>query len=719
VGPRREHSRLPSALLAGGAVAAFAIALQALGVWRPIELKAYDLRMKATLPSGQGPVRPDIVILNISDESIEWMKERRKIGWPWHRGQFAALFRALSLEDFPATAVLFDFLTLVDLDPYGGEPELVAALRSPVPVFAATPFREDEVRRADRRADLGPLLERYEINVDSDGSVAPVERNKSVLFPMPGVAEALAGVCDVVTPEDSDGITRRYRILTRFRGKYYPSFVLAALMAREKTRRVEVRDRVVRVGSVSIPVERDGTIGLRYYRSGNSFKLLTAPDVLAGLESLEAKGQVTTFDPSLVADRFVFVGTDAAALFDLKVTSVAEALPGVEIHATALANVLEGTLMRTAPAWSAYLAIALGALLTALATRLTGPAAGGAAAAALFLGTGSINVALFQARWAVPLVAPLAAVALSYAVTSAANYLTEGRQRQRVKREFQRYLSPRVVEKILKTADALRLEGERKELTVFFLDFAGFTAMSETLDPAELVKLISEYHHQAAEEIFRTEGTIDKYIGDALMAFWNDPIAQPDHALRACLAAIGAQNRLRAFAARMRERGLPEIRARVGINTGIATVGNMGARGQVNYTVIGDEVNLASRLEGVNKEFGTGIIVSEATWLPAKERLEARELALIKVKGKKHPVRIFELIGARGEAPAGRLEAARRFEEGLSALRARRFGPALEVFEPLEAAKDAPSAVYAELCREYLRTPPPADWDGAYQMQTK
>jgi adenylate cyclase len=337
----------------------------------------------------------------------------------------------------------------------------------------------------------------------------------------------------------------------------------------------------------------------------------------------------------------------------------------------------------------------------------------------LFLGYAAGNVALFKAGWIVDLVAPLAAVALAYAAASALNFLYEGRQRLRVKREFARYLSPKVVDKILKNPDGLHLEGERKPLTVFFMDFAGFTSMSETLDPAELVKLVSEYHNEAAEEIFRTEGTVDKYIGDAIMAFWNDPIEQPDHALRACLAAVAAQRRLKAFADQMKARGLPEMTARIGINTGIATVGNMGAQNQVNYTVMGDEVNLASRLEGVNKEFGTKIIASEATYLPAKDRLEARELALIKVKGKKQAVRIFELLGPRGEVPAERLAEVREFERALADFRARRFPAALEAFRSLAARGDGAAKAYIEPGERYLAAPPPEEWDGWYQMEHK
>jgi adenylate cyclase len=251
------------------------------------------------------------------------------------------------------------------------------------------------------------------------------------------------------------------------------------------------------------------------------------------------------------------------------------------------------------------------------------------------------------------------------------------------------------------------------------MDFAGFTTMSEKLEPAELVKLISDYHNEAAEEIFANEGTVDKYVGDLIMAFWNDPIEQEDHALRACLSAVAAQKRLKRMAHMMKERGLPEMSARIGLNTGFATVGNMGAKNQVNYTVIGDEVNLASRLEGVNKEFGTDIIISEATYLPARDRLEARELALIKVKGRKMPVRIYELMGLKGEVPAERIEAARVFEGALKALQARRFAEAWETFTSLAQKGDAAAEVYAEVCEDYRREPPPEDWDRSYQMKGK
>jgi adenylate cyclase len=714
---RKDLPRPVQALLAGAAVALLVGLLQETKPVRFLEFKTRDTRMSWTLPAAapEGQFdHPEIGLVMITDQSIKWMEEESKRGWPWPREVFGFLFRACALGK--AKVILFDLFTHVDKDFFATEGQWAEDIKKSPPSYLAVPFSPESIERADKRQNLEALLKRYEVAVDSDGSVEFPDPYKSVLLPQPVVAEAIAGVSDVLTPRDEDGITRHYRILTKFRGRFYPSFALAALLAREGVRHLTIRDRILSVGRLSFPVDRDGMITLRFYPR---FRALPASSVLTGLWSIEDEKKVTTFDPKNVENRIILIGTDAAALFDLKVTPVTNVMPGTEMHATAIRNLLDRQFMRTAPVAVSILLMVLLSLATALITRFTSAAAGGGATAALLLGYGGLSVALFQAHWIVDLAAPLMAIVLAYAATSAVNFMHEGRQRLQVKRTFAQLVSPKVVDKILKHPDALHLEGERKPLTIFFMDFAGFTAMSEKLDPSELVKLISEYHNEAAEEIFRTEGTLDKFIGDAIMAFWNDPIEQPDHALRACLTAVAAQKKLLEMAKIMKERGLPEMSARIGLNTGVATVGNMGAQKQVNYTLIGDEVNLASRLEGVNKEFGTKIIISEATYLPAKEHLEVRELALIKVKGKKLPVRIFELIGRRGEAPPERLETVRKFEAALAEFRGRKFSKAWEMFLSLAQRGDHASEVYVGLCERYMNEPPHGDWDGSYQMETK
>jgi adenylate cyclase len=672
--------------------------------------------MKATQPPPAAPGQfdhPEIGLITITDESIQWLIDESKRPWPWPREVFGFMFRACAMGK--ARAILFDMITHIDVDAYGTEKEWAKDIQSGPPSFLATPFFKDPNKRLDARKDLDTLLGKYAVAADVDGSVEVPVRYVSVQLSVPVIAETPAGICDVSTLRDQDDIIRTYQMLSRFRGRYYPSFALSALMVREQVKSVQIRNRILTVGRLSIPVQHDGSILLRFYPV---FNALSASSVITGLWSIEDEKKVTSFDPAKVKDRIMLIGTNAAALYDLKASPVGE-IPGLNIHATALRNILGAEYLREVPgAFSVAIVIIL-ALGTALVTRFTSAALGASATVGIVAAYLGASVAIFSNHWIVDVVTPLVTIVFSYAAASALNFLHEGRQRMRIKRDFQSYVSPKVVEKILANPDALSLKGERKTLTMFFMDFAGFTSMSELLDPLELVALISEYHNEAAEEIFRTEGTIDKYMGDAIMAFWNDPIAQEDHPFRACLTAVNAQKRLRAMAIKMKERGLPEMRARIGINSGVATVGNMGAKHQVGYTVIGDEVNLASRLEGVNKEFGTEIIVSEAARLPAGDRIDVRELALIKVKGKKVPVKIFELIGLKGEAPAERLEKARQFEAAFAEFRARRFNKAWELFLSLSQKGDRPSEVYVSLCERYRTDPPPQDWDGSYQMDHK
>ena len=713
---RKELPKPVQALLTGAVVAAVVLSLHVLGAFRQLELKTRDLRMRWTRPAKGDPQQfdhPEIGIIMITDDSLGWLENTAKRTWPWPRDVLAVLFKACAMGN--SRAILFDMFTHLDKDTYLTEPEWAKEIAKSPPSYFAVPFSEAPVKNADKRDGLEDLLKKYEIAVDSDHSVEIPSPYASVQLSQPIIANTISGVCDVSTPRDEDKIIRHYRLLSRFRGRYYPSMALAGLMVREQVKSVQIRNGMLVVGRLSIPVERDGSIGLRYYRP---FAALGASAVISGVWSIEDDKKITSFDPARLQDRIVLIGPTAAALFDFKASPVGE-IPGTEVHATAIRNILQQEYLRELPALPMATIIMVLAIGTAIATRYTSATMGASVAVGLLASYTGASVLLFSNHWIVELVVPVMAILLAYAATSAVNFLHEGRQRLRIKRDFQSYVSPKVVEKILANPDALSLKGERKTLTMFFMDFAGFTSMSELLDPLELVALISEYHNEAAEEIFNTEGTIDKYMGDAIMAFWNDPIAQEDHALRACRTAVAAQKRLRQMAIKMKERGLPEMKARIGLNTGIATVGNMGAKHQVNYTLIGDEVNLASRLEGVNKEFGTEIIVSEATRIPAGDRIDVRELALIKVKGKKVPVRIFELIGMKGEAPAERLERAKAFETAFAEFRARRFHKAWEMFLSLSQKGDRPSEVYVSLCERYQSDPPPADWDGSYQMEHK
>jgi adenylate cyclase len=302
------------------------------------------------------------------------------------------------------------------------------------------------------------------------------------------------------------------------------------------------------------------------------------------------------------------------------------------------------------------------------------------------------------------------------------HFVGERKQRMLIKTMFSTYVNPSVVEELILNPEKLKLGGERKELTVLFSDIEGFTTISEGMSPEQLVGLLNEYLSAMTEIIFRNDGTLDKYEGDAIMAFWGAPIPQTDHALCACLSALQMSEKLASIRSVWKQQGKPALNMRIGINTGEMVVGNLGGMGKFDYTVIGDSVNLASRLEGANKQYKTGIMVSERTYELVKDKILGRELDLIAVKGRSAPLKIFELLQLRAAGMDGTLkEFLSTYGEGFLLYRERRWDEAKKMFEQALRLKsdDYPSRLYIERATHYSVNPPPDDWDGAFVMLTK
>ena len=290
-----------------------------------------------------------------------------------------------------------------------------------------------------------------------------------------------------------------------------------------------------------------------------------------------------------------------------------------------------------------------------------------------------------------------------------------------VRGAFSRYLSPQVVSQVLARPELLSLGGARRPMTAFFSDIAGFTSISERLSPEALVNLLNRYLSRMTGAITDHGGIVDKFEGDAIMAFWGAPLPQEDHALRACLAALDQKSLLEEFRAEVRAEGLPELNVRMGVHTGEMVVGNMGSEERFNYTVMGDAVNLASRLEGANKEFDTEIMISEDTLGRVRNEVEVRELDLIQVKGRHKPVRVYELLCRAGHLPPDSAEVRDAFENGLALYRAGEFEQAEGAFQVALATDpyDGPSLRFVERCRFFQQAPPPDDWDGVFTMTSK
>jgi adenylate cyclase len=307
-----------------------------------------------------------------------------------------------------------------------------------------------------------------------------------------------------------------------------------------------------------------------------------------------------------------------------------------------------------------------------------------------------------------------------YLIITVYRYFTEEREKKKIRGAFQYYLTASVITEILKDPSKLKLGGDKKNLTVMFSDIRGFTTISEKLTPEELVRLLNEYLTVMTDIVFKYEGLLDKYIGDAIMAVFGAPLEQPDHALRGCQTALEMMAELKVLQERWAQEGRPYVDIGVGINTGDMVVGNMGSNMRFDYTVMGDHVNLSSRLEGINKEYGTHIVLSEFTYEVVKEEMFCRELDSVRVKGKKLPVKIYELICEKKDAGEHE-EYIRRFHDGMEKYKQGRWDEGIAAFESvLEILPDDPPAkLYIQRCQDLKEHPPEGEWDGVFTMTKK
>ncbi|WP_130472270.1 adenylate/guanylate cyclase domain-containing protein, partial [Candidatus Magnetaquicoccus inordinatus] len=315
----------------------------------------------------------------------------------------------------------------------------------------------------------------------------------------------------------------------------------------------------------------------------------------------------------------------------------------------------------------------------------------------------------------------LTAIILSYLIVSFYFYRQEMGQKQMIKGAFGQYLSPKVVEILCKDPSKLSLGGESREMTAYFSDVAGFSTISEKLTPEELVQLLNEYLTAMCDIISRYDGTVDKFEGDAIIAFWGAPLDQPDHAKLCCYACIDMGKHMVSMREKLLAEGRPKLNVRMGINSGRMVVGNMGSKQRMDYTIMGDAVNLAARLEGANKFYNSGTMISDSTYQQAKDFIEARELDIVRVVGKNEPVTIYQLLDRKGELEPTMAKVLELYNHAREAYKAKDFATALQRFEKvLEVdANDGPALTYIARCKEYLDNPPPADWDGVFQFTSK
>ena len=540
-------------------------------------------------------------------------------------------------------------------------------------------------------------------------------------------SEAAKSIGHFNVAPDRDGFIRVTPLLVEYQSEFYPS--LALEVAREYLNPSSSplvytvgEDGVggidaIQLGETFIPCDEVGRLLIHYYGPSHSFIHYSLADVILG-----------DIPPHRFENKVVLVGFTSNIYQDFHSTAFQkDSYPGVEINATIVENIIrENFLIRpkSTTLTEALIIVGLG-ILFGIARHRRGPIR--VTCVALL---GLLLVALFAyisfvfGKIWMNVTFPFLYIVIDYLTITSYKYFTEEKQKRDVKHTFQHYVAPTVVEHMLKTVDTLKLGGDRRQLTAFFSDIRGFTGMSEQMPPEELVKFLNEYLSEMTQIILKYEGTVDKYMGGGIMAFYGAPLEQEDHVLRACKTAVDMLLRLKELRIGWEARGLSRIEIGIGINSGDMSVGNMGSRERFDYTIMGDNVNLASRLEETNKHYGTNIVISEFTYAMCLkchgDGLTVRELDTVRVRGRLEPVTIYELIGY-GELYTQKQKLIHKFSEALEAYKQKQWAQAITLFQAALKidSDDKPSQVYIKRCSEYLKNPPADDLEGVFVMPPK
>ncbi|MDY6903619.1 MAG: adenylate/guanylate cyclase domain-containing protein [Thermodesulfobacteriota bacterium] len=529
-------------------------------------------------------------------------------------------------------------------------------------------------------------------------------------------AAAYAGFFNKLT--DPDGVVRRLPMVIRFEDGLYAPLALKAVGAYlgapiSITLAAEYGVEQLRVGDKTIPANDRGEILINYRGPAHTFPHIPVTDILNG-----------AVDDTAIRGKIVLIGATAIGIHDECVTPTAKVFPGPEVHLNAMDSILAGDFLYH-PAWAHLfdlIIIFIGGLLLAVVLSRTRALAGGIFMALLFGGYIALCHYFFsQMGWILNMVYPLSVFITVYVAVTSYKYLSEEGQKKFIREAFSKYLAPQVVSQLIESPQKLILGGERREITAFFSDVQGFTSISEKLSPEDLVELLNEFLTEVTDIILKHEGAVDKFEGDAVIAFFGAPNDLENHARAACLSCVEIQARMKELREKWRAEGKPELNVRIGLHSGPAVVGNMGSRNRMDYTMMGDTVNTAARLEGVNKIYGTYTLIGDPTYQTAAEGIVARELDAVKVVGKAEPVPIYEIIGRPGEISDDMTTAMAHYAAGLREYRGQNWDAAIEWFsKTLDLMpEDGPSRTMIERCRIYKEDPPEEGWDGAFSMTTK
>jgi len=703
----------------------------------------YDYRLQLTMPR---TVDDRIVILDIDEKSL---KEEGR--WPWSRDRLSLLMDKL-FDRYGVAVVGFDVvfaekdessglkvLQKIGQEQLRGDAQFHAALAQIQPQLEYDNLFASKIR--NRNVVLGYYLTSQKGSNISGALPDPVFpagtfKGRPIGFTvwngyganLPELQKAAASAGHFNPLVDADGVVRRVPMVAEYGGNYYESLSLAMVrtllgqpqllpgFAEGKTNGyggLEWLELDTAIGKLKIPVDDEVATFVPYRGKQGSFRYISIADVLHDRIEIDQ-----------LKSKIVLVGTTAPGLLDMRATPVAEVYPGVEVHANMIAGILDQNL-KEHPAymvgaevvWLLLIGVALSFLLPMLS-----PAKAILVSVFVFAVTQGMSLAIWHYGGLLfPVASSLVMIALIFALDMSYGYFVESRTKRQITHLFGKYVPSELVDEMSKNPEqVVSMEGESREMSILFSDVRGFTTISEKLDPKELSLLMNEFLTPLSRVVYKYNGKVDKYMGDCIMAFWGAPKPDPEHAKHAILAGIEMQATLKSLQSHFKERGWPEIHIGVGINSGRVSVGNMGSEVRVAYTVMGDAVNLASRLEGITKQYGVGVVVGENT-RNAVTDFVYRELDHVRVKGKDKPVAIYEPIGLTGEVSKDMQDEIKLFHEVRRLYRRQDWDQAELQLMNLQrmSPETALYGIYVDRIAYFRKNPPPADWDGVFVFQTK
>lgn len=705
----------------------------------------YDLRLRTM---ALNTVDPRIVIIDIDEESLA--KEGR---WPWPRDKLAYL-----------VDILFDYynIKLLGFDVVFSEPDTSGGVEL-LEKLASGPLQKD--------ADFLSTLDKVRPQLSYDDVFAKSLENRPVVLGFfasetaektPEIGMLPAPVADASqwpfspllfkeqsyagnlpklqtaamsggffsNPNvDEDGVYRRLPLLVNYKGRLYEALSLAMFRTLLDMPSIEFTTgegyfnsnidsqlEALKIDVYDIPVDQSGTLLVPYRGRQGSFAYISATDVLN-----------STVDVDKLKDKIAIVGTSAAGLLDLRATPVQNIYPGVEVHANILSGLLDQPdkpRIKSRPSYSIGIE-SIELLLICLVAIFVFPRLPVLLSAVTFALLLAVGVAANFYAWSAlnidtVLASPIILLTLLYGIQIFFGFFFESRKKKQMGNMFGQYIPPELVEQMSQSDEEFSLKGDSREMTVLFSDVRGFTTISEGMEPQELCELINDILTPVTRVIHESKGTIDKYIGDAIMAFWGAPMHNPRHAYYAVKAGLTILQTLATIQQEFKAKGWPEIDIGIGLNTGKMSVGNMGSQFRIAYTVMGDAVNLGSRLEGLTKQYGVKMIVSETT-LQAAPEFAYRELDKVRVKGKLKPITIYEPLGLIEDIRPEQQQTLELLNQGLQLYRQQQWPEAQTIFERLAAQfpNDKLYSIYLKRIDYYLESPPETDWDGAFTHTSK